>query len=225
MKTLGIIPARGGSKGITNKNIKMLNGKPLIAYTIKLLKKCQRIDDFIVSTESDEIGEVALQFDASVLKRPLSLAEDDSSMADVVRHVAGEMPDYDFYATLYPTVPFREPEDVDQAIEKLSRSRYESLVSVTPVTIHPYGGYSIQGDDLITNIKNVNIYRRQDMKPLYQAMGGPYIVRKEFLAQLGNNMYTKHKTYFVIANLRAIDIDEEIDLKFAEFLLEKGYVG
>ena len=225
MKALGLIPARGGSKGIPEKNIQLLNGKPLIGYTIELLKNCRQIDEFIVSTESDKIGKVARQFGARVLKRPGYLAQDDSSMADVVRHVALKMPDYDFYATLYPTVPFRLPEDVDQAIDKLSNSNYESLVSITPVTVHPYGGYSIQGEDLITNLKTINVYRRQDMKPLYQAMGGPYIVRREFVAQLGNNMYTEHKTYYKITNLRAIDIDEEIDLKFAEFLIEKGYVG
>lgn len=224
MKVLGIIPARGGSKGIPKKNIKPLNGKPLIAYTIEMLKECRRIDDFIVSTESEEIEEVVNKYETTVLKRPASLALDHSSMADVIRHAAKELPDYDLYATLYPTAPFRKSKDVDQAVEKLANSEYESLVSVTPVTIHPYGGYSIHGDDLITNVENQGVYRRQDMKPLYQAMGGPYIVKKEFLYRLGDNMYTDIKTYFIIPELRALDIDTYIDFKFAEFLLEKSDV-
>lgn len=225
MKTLGIIPARGSSKGIPKKNIRILSGKPLIAYTIEIFKACQRIDNFIVSTESNEIAEVAREYDAEVLKRPVDLARDESSMADVVRHVATELPDYDLYVTLYPTVPLRVHQDVDNAVNRLINSCYESLVSITPVTIHPYGGFSINGDDLITNIENIDVYRRQDMKPLYQATGGPYVVKKEFLYRLEDNMYTEKKTYYIIPLLRSIDIDEDLDLKFAEFLLEKGYIS
>ena len=157
MKTLGIIPARGSSKGIPKKNIRILSGKPLIAYTIEIFKACQRIDNFIVSTESNEIAEVAREYDAEVLKRPVDLARDESSMADVVRHVATELPDYDLYVTLYPTVPLRVHQDVDNAVNRLINSCYESLVSITPVTIHPYGGFSINGDDLITNIENIDV--------------------------------------------------------------------
>jgi CMP-N-acetylneuraminic acid synthetase len=220
MKILGIIPARGNSKEIPKKNIVLLDGKPLLAYTINLLKACKSIDSFVVSTESDEIAKVAKEYSAPVLKRPDYLSRDDSSVADVVRHVAHELPHYKLYVTVYPTVPLCIPSDVDMAVNKLVNSDYESLVSIVSATIHPYGGYSISGDDLVTNIENQKIYRRQDMRPLYQATGGPFIVRKEYLDKLGNNLYTEHKTFFLIPKERAIDIDEEIDLKFAEFLLK-----
>ena len=220
-KTLGIIPARGGSKGIPKKNIKLLLDKPLIAYTIELLRKSQSIDQFIVSTDSEEIANVARDFGAEVQMRPPHLSEDNSSMADVVRYVASKLSEFEFYLTVYPTVPLRIPEDVDGAVAKLRNSDYESLVSITQAGIHPYGGYSIEGDDLITNIENLNIYRRQDMRPLYQAMGGPYIVRKAFLGDLNNNMYTNRKTYYLIPKRRSVDIDENLDYLFAEFLLEK----
>jgi CMP-N-acetylneuraminic acid synthetase len=224
-KALGIIPARGGSKGLPDKNIIELAGKPLLAHTIELIKECDKISDFVVSTESSKISEIARQHGAQVLRRPENLSKDTTSMADVIRHVAEELPHYDLYVTLYPTVPFRSSEDVDNAVEKMIATEYESLVSITPVTIHPYGGYSIEGDDLVRNIKTTKIYRRQDMKPLFQAMGGPYIVRKECLNRLGDNMYTDSKTYHIIPNIRSVDIDDRLDLMFAEFLLEKGYVN
>ena len=221
-RVLGIIPARGGSKGIPGKNIKNLHGKPLIAYTIELLQKCRLIDDFVVSTDSHEIAEVAREFGAKVLERPEEHAQDLSPMPDVVRHVAEELDDYDYYLTVYPTTPLRIPEDVDGAIKKLLDSKSDSLVAITSVTVHPYGGYSVDGEDLVVNIEDTRTYRRQDMKMLYQAIGGPYIVKREALDELGNNMYTSKKTYFVVPNIRAIDIDEEMDFLFTEFIIEKG---
>ena len=138
-KVIAIIPARAGSKGVLNKNIKSLNGKPLISYTIEEAKKSKFIDKLIVSTDSKEIADISLSQGASVpFIRPSELSTDSSLTFDVIKHTMNFLKDkdehYDIIVLLQPTTPFRKVESIDKAILTLKKSnKYTSVVSVIEV--------------------------------------------------------------------------------------------
>lgn len=141
-KTLAIIPARGGSKGIPYKNIMNINGKPLIAYSIEAAKQSKYIDYILVSTDDDKIKEVSLQYGASVpFLRPEEISNDTAKSIDVVIHginylkESGE--EFDYVVLLQPTSPLRTSQDIDEAIEILIKNEKESLVSVCEVEENP----------------------------------------------------------------------------------------
>jgi CMP-N,N'-diacetyllegionaminic acid synthase len=133
-RVLGVIPARGGSKRIPRKNLRLLNGKPLIWYTIEAAKKAKRLTDWVVSTEDKEIADLALSYGAFVIKRPDFLAEDDTTSGAVVRHALDWMEvdrdSYDVVMLLHPTSPIRDPKHIDEAVERLWDSELDHLASV-----------------------------------------------------------------------------------------------
>ena len=141
-KILGIIPARGGSKGLPGKNIVDLAGKPLIWYTIKAAKASKFLDFFIVSTDGKDIEEVSKKYGAMVIKRPKELALDDSPTVDAVYHAMDMLPEkYDIIVLLEPTSPLRKKDDIDKAIVKLvdNYGSADSLVSLGEIMVeNPY---------------------------------------------------------------------------------------
>lgn len=143
-KILAIIPARGGSKGVPRKNIRELAGKPLIAWTIEEAKKSKYIDRLILSTEDDEIIEVAKQYGCEVpFKRPIELAQDDTPGIDPVLHAIEQCPGYDYVVLLQPTSPLRTVDDIDGCIEQLLSSDGTNFcVSVTEPEKSPYWMYT-----------------------------------------------------------------------------------
>lgn len=127
-KVLAIIPARGGSKGIPKKNIKPLNGKPLIAWTIEEAKKSVYIDKLIVSTDCEEILEVAKEFGAEVpFKRPAELAQDDTPSVELILHAIDYLSGYDYITLLQPTSPLRVVKDIDQCISKTIKGNVQHV--------------------------------------------------------------------------------------------------
>ncbi|MGB0431812.1 MAG: cytidylyltransferase domain-containing protein, partial [Bacteroidia bacterium] len=141
MRVLGVIPARGGSKGVPKKNIKILGNKPLIAYTIESANH-SNLKDVIVSTDSEEIAEVSKRFGAQVpFIRPNDLAGDSAKAIPVIQHALNHMlsignEDYDAVMMLQPTTPFRTTEDINKAIDELSQKQSESVISVIDVEGH-----------------------------------------------------------------------------------------
>ncbi len=138
MKTLGIIPARGGSKGIPNKNLLQLGGKPLIAYTVEAARASGVIDRLILSTDSEAIAEIGRSLGVEVpFMRPPELASDDAPMLPVVQHAVSQMEQSgwvaDIVVLLQPTSPLRRPERIQQAVELLKSSDCSSVVSVTEI--------------------------------------------------------------------------------------------
>ena len=157
IKVLAVIPARGGSKGLIRKNILDLAGLPLIAWTIKAAKESQIISNVILSSDDDEIIEVAKRFDCEVpFKRPSHLATDNATSVDVLAHAIKDYSSYDFVIMLQPTSPLRTSIDIDAAFELMTSLNAKSCVSVCQTSKTPYWMYSLSNDGVLENLTASN---------------------------------------------------------------------
>lgn len=217
-RVLAIIPARGGSKGIPKKNIIDLAGKPLIAWTIEASYCSKYITKTIVSSDSDEILEVAKNHNSNILKRPDELATDISSSEIVVKHAIENMEEkFDYIVLLQPTSPLRDTTDIDCAFENLFCSNATALISVCEYDNKILKAFKENEFGYIEGISN-NKYpfmRRQDLPKTYISNGAIYIIKvDEFLK---NNSFLTDKTIsFVMSETKSFDIDTEEDLRKVE---------
>lgn len=227
MEILAVIPARGGSKGVPRKNIKPLAGKPLIYYSIEQAKRSKYISRIVVSTEDNEISEMAKEYGVEVIKRPLELAKDDSPTIDVILHVLDFLrnkEDYvpDVIVLLQPTSPLRTSEDIDHAIELfLSCQDCLSLVSVTEFDNSPFWAMKIENSYLspMFDIKYFKM-RRQELPKAYKPNGAIFITTPTVLYRY-RTFYTEKTIAYVMPPERSVDIDTEFDFLLAEFLISK----
>lgn len=198
---LCVIPARGGSKGIPGKNIKLLAGKPLIAWSIEAARKAKLVDRTVVSTDDDEIAAVARKYGAEVLKRPPELAQDKSSTLSVLLHVYGHIP-CDALVLLQPTSPIRRSGLVDECIREFQGAGAGSLATGWWCTYTEYG----------TNTKP-----RQDIRGFFYDDGNVYVIGGGLLERgerYGANIVRK-----VISREEHLDIDDAFDFWMAEKIL------
>jgi len=223
-KILAIIPARGGSKGLPRKNIKNLAGKPLIAWTIESALKSRYLDRVIVSTEDKEIAKIARRYGAEVIERPKKLATDKAETIKVIFHVLRSLKKENYtpeiIILLQPTSPLRSMNDVDKAIEYFLKNGCESVVSVYEFEHSPYWTFEIKKRYLtpIFGWKYFKI-RRQDLPKIYIPNGAIFIADVEILEKY-KSFYT-HKTLpYIMPVERSVDIDNEIDFKLAELILQ-----
>lgn len=223
-KILALIPARGGSKGIKDKNIIFLAGKPLIAYSIEAAKYSKYIDDIIVTTDSEKIAEISKQYGASVpFMRPAELAADTSKTIDAVLHAIQTLKtmgkEYDVLILLQPTQPLRTNKDIDEAIEIYYQNKEEGLVSVSPVDDSPLLIRSISNDGKLLNLLSQNsTCRRQDMPEYYKVNGCIYINKIDEIDK--NTSFNDNKVPFIMRKEHSVDIDELSDLWMAEYYLQ-----
>jgi CMP-N,N'-diacetyllegionaminic acid synthase len=219
MKILAIIPARGGSKGIPGKNIKLLNSKPLIAYTIESVL-ASNIDRVIVSTDCNEIAKISKEYGAEVFRRSPRLAEDKTSTLPVLQDVISKL-DEKFYAvmTLQPTSPLRTADDINKSIELFSNDKEaDSLVSVVEVPHNyiPEKLMDLEGKYLVGNSE---VKRRQDVNTMYARNGAAiYITRTE---KLSKYIFGGKILPYFMSKASSFDIDEIEDWKIVEKLIEK----
>jgi len=223
MEILAIIPARGGSKGIKNKNIRQFNNKPLIGYTIKQARQARQINRVIVSTDDKNIAVVSKKYNAEVpFLRPKNLARDKSKVADAVFHLLTELKDKENYkpdiiVLLQVTSPLRTVADINEAISFFIKSRADSLVSICRTET------LLLAKDKKSNLKIVNSEflissNRQELENVYKLDGSMiYIVRTE--------KFLQHKSFFAgklvgyeIERWRAVDLDEPQDYVLGELL-------
>lgn len=220
-KILALIPARGGSKGIKDKNIVFLAGKPLIAYSIEAAKYSKYIDDIIVTTDSEKIAEISKQYGASVpFMRPAELATDTSKTIDAVLHAIRTLETmekkYDVLVLLQPTQPLRTDADIDKAIEVYYKNKEDGLVSVSPVDDSPLLIRTISNDGKLLNLLSQNsTCRRQDMPEYYKVNGCIYINKIEEINE--STSFNDNKIPFIMTKEHSIDIDELSDLCIAEY--------
>lgn len=224
---LGVIPARGGSKGLPGKNIMLIMGKPLIAWTIEqaLLSKC--IDRVIVSTDNTEIADISRRFQAEVpFIRPPELANDTAKGIDVLLHamdwVEKNEKSYDLVMYLQPTSPLRTSEDIINTLQLMEEKKAQAIVSVCKAE-HPPEWSNTLTDNLSLNsfvrANNVN-KNRQDIQPYYRLNGAIYLACWDYIKK--NKSWFKEDSYaYIMPTERSVDIDTEIDLLFAEFILMK----
>jgi len=223
-KILAIIPARGGSKGLIGKNLRLLGGFPLLYWTIKAAKGSSYIDRLILSSEDEKIISTAKKYGCqSPFCRPPELARDDTPGIEPILHALGIISGYDYIIVLQPTSPLRLAEDIDACLTRCISAKANCCVSVTETGKPPFWTYLLdKRHRLLPIIKNDKKYvRRQDMPKTYQLNGAVYVAKVEWLK--------KHKTFltdetiaYVMPAERSIDIDSEFDLSLCEHLLSKG---
>ncbi|MFC2035013.1 cytidylyltransferase domain-containing protein [Chloroflexota bacterium] len=223
---IAIIPARGGSKGIPHKNIKLLNGKPLIYYTINEAKKSKYLCRLIVSTEESEIAEIAKGFKAEVIERPIELAQDDTPSLPVFQQVVKYLEEVgnfhpDIIVVLQPTTPLRTIEDIDGAIELFLNTDCNSVVSVCCVEHPPHWMYTLEEGRLKPLIKDEReITRRQDASITYRLNGAVYVIHRNILMEQ-NRVMDNNTRPFIMPLERSIDIDTDLDFKLAGLLMKE----
>ncbi|MGZ5194877.1 MAG: acylneuraminate cytidylyltransferase family protein [Ramlibacter sp.] len=223
LKTIATICARGGSKGLPRKNVLPFAGKPLIAHTIEQALACPLIDGVYVSTDDDEIAEVAMRFGAQVpYRRPAELATDQSAKIPAIEHLVAHLEKQGerigTVVDLQPTSPLRTQEDLAAAIRL--GSDVELVVSVTEPSHNPY--YSLvelQGDGTLRVSKSADIVRRQDMPVVYGLNGSIYVWRRDALAKAARDgFWSVAIKPSVMPRERSVDIDDALDFDWAQWL-------
>jgi CMP-N-acetylneuraminic acid synthetase len=228
MKVLGIIPARGGSKGVHKKNIRMVDGKPLIYYSIEVGKKSKLITDLIVTSDSDEILDVVKKYKCNYFKRCDENAQDNTPIEPVVFEVLKKIKiKYDFIVLLQPTAPIREVEDIDNVIQMLINNKdLDTVVSVVELEdIHPARMYSINGN---MEMKPLNPLlerkRRQDLDPVYLRNGAIYATRIDTFLKTKKLINDSKKAY-IMPESKWANVDTERDLLIVELLIKEWKLG
>lgn len=222
---LAIIPARGGSKGIKDKNIINLKGKPLIAYTIDAAKESQVFDEIIVSTDSLKIAEISKSFGAKVpFLRPKELANENAKTVDVIIHAlnyyVNKKIEFDYFMLLQPTSPLRNPKDIKNAVNLLFEKNANSVVSVCETEHSPLWSNTLPDDLSLANFikQEVKNIPRQELPRYYRINGAIYISNVDFFIS-EKDFYGEKSYAYIMPPERSIDIDNLVDLKLAEILL------
>jgi CMP-N,N'-diacetyllegionaminic acid synthase len=226
---LGLITARGGSKGIPRKNLADLAGKPLIAWTIEAALESHKLGRVVVSTDDEEIAQVAREWGAEVpFMRPPELAGDRSSHISVIVHAVRWLESHqntcpDYVMLLQPTSPLRSVEDIDAVIDLAIEKDGDSVVSVCPVNEHTYLCKQIAPDGRLFDfvLKPEGYLPRQLMPPVYSLNGAIYLVRRNVLIEY-NTLYTDRTFAYVMPPERSLDVDTPWDLYVANRILEDG---
>lgn len=225
-KVLAIIPARGGSKGLARKNIKDLNGKPLIGYAIEGANGSKYIDRVVVSTEDTEIANISRQYGAEVpYLRPNDLANDSSLVVDVVLHMLeylnkneGYSPDY--VLLLQATSPLRTSIHIDEAIEKLFSSKCDGIISVCEAEVNPYWTNIFVDDKLKYFIESgKNIRKRQDLPMVYRNNGAIFLIKTCELKNQGT-FEIDNVTGYIMDRESSIDIDTNFDFELTKLIMD-----
>ena len=221
LKILGLIPARGGSKGIPRKNIKPLAGKPLIAWTIEAALRSHLLDAVAVSTEDEEISEVSRRWGAQVpFLRPPELAKDDTPGIATVLHALGQLPSFDAVLLLQPTSPLRTTDDIDACLRLADDMQASSVVSVSEPATHPYWMYRLGADRRLRALMDAEpVSCRQDLPSIYALNGALYFAHSDWLREQ-KTFATTETVGYVMPPERSVDLDTLLDWKLAELLLK-----
>jgi N-acylneuraminate cytidylyltransferase len=222
-RILGIVAARGGSKGLPKKNILQLGGKPLIAWSIIAAAGSQYLDRTIVSTDNNEIAEIARSAGGDVpFVRPTELGTDDASIIDVVLHAVDNLSEtYDYVMLLQATSPLRTSSDIDETILVCRKRDASACVSVTPVTKGPWWMHQVDQDGYLHPFLNDGLAdrRRQEYPRLVMPNGAVYLAELEYLRSK-KSFYGDRTIAYEMPPERSPDIDAAIDFKLAEVLLD-----
>jgi N-acylneuraminate cytidylyltransferase len=224
-----IIPARGGSKGIPKKNIKPLNGKPLIYYSIDVAREITTDENICVTTDDEEIVQCVKEYGLKVpFKRPKELATDYAGSNEVILHALDfyekKGQNYDCIILLQPTSPFRKSQFLKEAIE-LYHPEIDMVVSVKETSSNPYYNCFEETSNGYLSISKGDgtIERRQDAPKVYEFNGSIYVINPSSLKNKGLSHFSKIKKY-VMDDLYSIDIDTMFDWKIAELIIKEQYI-
>ena len=225
-RIFGIIPARGGSKGIPGKNLSLLGGKPLIAYTIEAALNSRLLSEVYVSTDDDEIARVSERFGAKIIRRPGSVSSDEIPvLPDVARHSVGWLESHgmkpEIIVMLQPTSPFRNSGHIDASIKKIFETNADWVATVSEAVQHPFRMRKLKGDRMLPLFENEDIYaQRQDLPKFYMMNGAVYVVRRDVLMK-PECLESGDWRGVVIGAEDALDIDEPSDLLTAGTIIKR----
>lgn len=223
---LAIIPARGGSKGVPRKNIRPLSGKPLILWTIEAAVKSKHVDRIVLSTDDEEIADICRGTGVDIpFMRPKELAQDDSIATDTYIYTIDRLNKelkngYKEFVVLHPTSPLRLPDDIDNAIDLFLEKKADSVISCVEMSHPPLWTLKIDGKGLLSNYFDFDDsdMNRQDLMPAYFPNGALHVLKYWLVKE--KRTYQSNNTFaYIMPPERSIDIDCEIDFRFAEFLL------
>jgi len=224
LSVLAIIPARGGSKGIPRKNIKMIADKPLIAWTIEEAKKSKFIDHLITSTEDEEIASIAKSFGCDVpFSRPKELANDDTPGIAPVIHAIETLPQhYSYVMLLQTTSPLRTVADIDGCLQECVRTKAPSCVSVVQPDKKPHWMYLRNNDGRLQPLLSEPrfVARRQDLPSVYALNGAIYVATTEWIRET-KSFLSNQTVGFIMQKSSSFDIDDEMDFNICDYLLKE----
>lgn len=227
MKVLGLVPARGGSKGVPGKNIRRLGGKPLLQYTAEAAQAANLLSRVVLSTDSEEIAEMGRACGLEVpFLRPSELAEDSTPTLPVVQHAITWLENrgtrFDAICLLQPTSPMRRPEDIDGCIRLLETTGADSAVTMraVPPEHNPHWVYFQNGDGLLrlSTGEQEPISRRQELPPAFHREGSVYVTRRDVLMEM-NSLYGKKLAGYVVDAEDSVNIDTLADWERAEAVI------
>ena len=230
MKVVAFIFARGGSKGLVGKNTKLLNGLPLIAWSIKVALSVPRIDRVIVSTDSQEIADIALKYGAEVpFMRPRYLAEDDSPEWEAWQHALLEMQNAvgklpEVFVSLPPTSPLRSKDDIEKCLDAFEKGEHDSVITITDSNRNPYFNMVVrdnQGNVRLVS-ETIDLPKTRQAAPIVFDMTTVcYVVKPQFILEK-KSLFEGKVTAVHVPNRRAIDIDTIEDFHIAEMYLNSN---
>lgn len=233
MKVLFVVTARGGSKGVPKKNIKLLGGIPLIAYKIIAARKCQYDKRIIVSTDDEEIARISREYGAEVpFLRPPELATDSAASMDVVLHALNwvsqnDKEKYDYVCLLEPSSPFASYKDLDEAIKQIMESGADTLLGVKEAAVSTNFIHSLDDKGGLSNfyyaVKDLPSVRRQDQKKEYTLNGCMYIARWDYLMR-NHTFHAENSLPYIMQEETSIEIDTRLDFEIASKVIESGFI-
>ncbi|MHA1917913.1 MAG: acylneuraminate cytidylyltransferase family protein [Candidatus Ranarchaeia archaeon] len=222
MSLLCIIPARAGSKGIPNKNLKFIGEKPLIQYTFETVSNIKEIDRIILTTDSQEIIDLAKKFPRIEVPfiRPEIHSQDITPMVEVLKHCIENIKDqkkYDRILLLQPTSPFRQETQIREAISKYNNSKADTLVSVVKSEKHISWSFWLKEDQLFPILDTKRPTRRQELEKMVSLNGAIYLTKKKMIIE-ENKIFGQKIIPFLMDRLSSLDIDEPLDLFITEMI-------
>ncbi|MDW7671639.1 MAG: acylneuraminate cytidylyltransferase family protein [Bacillota bacterium] len=227
-RVVALIPARGGSKSVKNKNIKLLGGKPLLAWSIDAAANTPEIDSILVSTEDPTIKAVAREYGAEPIDRPRHLAQDDSLVIDTVRQVIAHLDSqnnhYDMMVLLEPTCPFRSSQDISDCLKMIvdKDQACDSVATFVEAAVNPHRTWKIrEGVPSVFIEGAVPWLPRQQLPAAYQLNGAVYAFKTSRLSETDISLLTGKCGAVIMPPERSVDIDTYLDFELAEIIINK----
>lgn len=223
--TLAIIPARSGSKGLKDKNIKLLNGKPLIAYTIEAALKSNIFREVLVSTDSEEYKKVSQEYGAWVpFLRPRCFAEDNTSTNEVIENVLLTLENmgktYENFMVLQPTSPLRDENDLKEAFNFFIEKNANSVVSMCECEHSPLLTRKLSNEKQLDGfLADLKCSRRQELNNYYRLNGAIYLAKVDYFKKY-KDFYKENSYAYIMDKCKSVDIDDMNDFLYAEFLMK-----
>lgn len=226
MKSIAIIPARSGSKGLKDKNIKLLNGKPLMAYSIEAAIESKKFDKVFVSTDSEKYAAIGREYGADVsFLRSEEMSSDTAGTWDAIREVISEFDKrgerFDVIMLLQPTSPLRDAEDIINSFDLMKEKNAESIESVTEMEHSPLWSNILPENGSMDGFERAEVINcpRQQLPTYYRLNGAIYLLKREELYK--KNMFAEGCFAYIMSKWKSVDIDDSLDFEFAELLVKK----